>query len=128
MGIGWVARQKRTHLFSSLARSGDEATVTRYDISVRTDVEQGRLEATAILVLKALAPGVTRHCFVLNKGLEVSAVVVDGRRLETRETELADAPGLKAVWVYLPESLEERREVRLPSYTAADRRAAGGRA
>jgi len=125
MGIGWVARQKRTHLFSSLARSGDEATVTRYDISVRTDVEQGRLEATAILVLKALAPGVTRHCFVLNKGLEVSAVVVDGRRLETRETELADAPGLKAVWVYLPESLEEGREVRLTFVYGG--RPAGGR-
>ncbi|MGE5588988.1 MAG: hypothetical protein ACM3ZO_12350 [Clostridia bacterium] len=125
MGIGWVARQKRTHLFSSVARSGDEATVTRYDISVRTDVEHGNLEATAILVLKALASGATRHCFVLNSGLAVRAVVMGGERLDTRETELADAPGLKAVWVNLPKPLDEGEEARLTFIYAG--RPAGGR-
>lgn len=125
MGIGWVARQKRTHLFSSLARSGDEATVTRYDISVRTDVELGRLEATAILVLRALASGVTRHCFILNSGLAVRAVAMDGERLDTREVELADAPGLKAVWVHLPRPLDEGQEARLTFVYAG--RPAGGR-
>ncbi|MGE5586028.1 MAG: M1 family metallopeptidase [Bacillota bacterium] len=110
MGIGWVARQKRTHLFSSLARSGDEAAVTRYDISVRADVEQGRLEATAVLALRALVPGVTRHCFILNSGLDVQAVAMCGERLETRELELADAPGLKAVWVNLPKPLDGGQE------------------
>ncbi len=125
MGIGWVARQKRTHLFSSLARSGDEATVAHYDISVRTDVEQGRLEATAVLVLRALVSGVTRHCFILNSGLALRAVTMDGGRLETRELELADAPGLKAVWVHLLQPLAVEQEARLTFVYAG--RPAGGR-
>ncbi|MCR4402884.1 MAG: hypothetical protein NUW12_08905 [Firmicutes bacterium] len=125
MGVGWVARQKRAHLFSSVARAGDEATVTRYDISVRTDVELGKIEATAIVALKVLVSGATRHCFVLNSGLAVRAVVMDGERLETRETELADAPGLKAVWVNLPEPFDEGREARITFVYAG--RPVGGR-
>lgn len=123
--MGWMARQKRAYLFASLARSGDQAAVTHYDVSVRGDVELGNIEATAVLVLKALVPGVAKHCFLLNSGLVLRAVAMDGVRLEVRQLELADAPGLKALWVHLPRPLEEGQEVRLTFVYAG--RPTGGR-
>ncbi len=123
--MGWVARQKRAYLFASLARSGDQAAVTRYDVCVRGDADPGRIEATAVLTVKPLVPGLTKHCFVLNSGLELRAVAMGGATLDVREVELSDAPGLKAVWVHLPRPLDAGEEARLTFVYAG--RPAGGR-
>ncbi len=111
--MGWVARQKREFFFASLAQSGIQMEVKKYDIHVNCLVRQGQLQATTVVTLRALLPNVTRHCFVLNSGLKVTSIKRGETQLAFREREFTDVTGLKAVWVYFPVSLRENDDVQL---------------
>jgi len=111
--MGWVARQKREYFFASLAQSGTQVEVKKYDIRVNCLVEQGRLQAATVVTLRALIPNVTKHCFVLNSGLQVSSISRGGTGLAFREREFSDVSGLKALWVYFPGPLRENDEIEL---------------
>jgi hypothetical protein len=111
--MGWVARQKREFFFASIAQSGIAVEVKKYDIHVNCLVWQGRLQATTVVTLCALAPNVTKYCFVLNSGLQVSSISQDGTELAFRERAFSDVAGLRAVWVSLPKPLRENQEVEL---------------
>ena len=111
--MGWVARQKREYFFASLAQSGTEVEVKKYDINVNCMVRQGQLQATTVVTLRARTPSVTKHCFVLNSGLLVSSISQGETRLTFREREFSDVIGLKAVWVHFPAPLRDNDEVEL---------------
>ncbi|MDI9415202.1 MAG: M1 family aminopeptidase [Bacillota bacterium] len=109
--MGWVARQKREYFFASLLHSGTQVEVNNYDININYVVEEGRFQATAVVRIRALASNVTRHCFVLNSGLNVDSIRLGETELPFREREFTDVVGLKAVWVFFPKPLDEDDEL-----------------